>query len=163
MSAVVFEGFDDITKDDILKAIEEYDELEKKGELNKNRSSRDYLLIYNGKEYPPVYIVDIAYGLRNNALTLDSKSYYSRGNHQKSAQWCLEKNGFALYEDKKYKNYLEKKFNKGSTVQSYYSGLKHKLKVCQKLESLKDKSIIKIIEMMKNKEIDEEEYREIHK
>jgi len=80
MNAVVFEGFDDITKDDILKAIEKYDELEKKGELNTNRVSTDYKLIYNGKEYPPKYIMGIAYEIKYGA---EPDKYGSTGSDKK--------------------------------------------------------------------------------
>ena len=39
--------FSDITRDDIKKAFEKYDELKETNQLNNNRSAKDYLLFYN--------------------------------------------------------------------------------------------------------------------
>ena len=52
--------FSDITRDDIKKAFEKYDELKETNQLNNNRSAKDYLLFYNSKEYPHKYIVGIS-------------------------------------------------------------------------------------------------------
>jgi hypothetical protein len=93
--------FSDITRQDILNAFNEYDKLTEEGKLNNNGSARDYLLFWNSKEYPYKYIVGIAYGLKYNQKPLNNKYYNSTGNHKKSAEWCIKKNGFILYADKK--------------------------------------------------------------
>ncbi|MFA7070534.1 MAG: hypothetical protein WC144_06800, partial [Sulfurimonas sp.] len=72
--------FSDITRDDIVKAIAKYNGLEENGQLSDNRKAKDYLLFYNSKDYPHKYIVGIAYGLKHNQETLDSKFYNSTGN-----------------------------------------------------------------------------------
>ena len=43
------------------------------------------------------------------------------GNHKASAQWCIEKNGFILYADKKFKDYLKTKYDNQTTINTYYS------------------------------------------
>ncbi|MGC8726194.1 MAG: hypothetical protein ACP5RS_06435 [Thermoplasmata archaeon] len=45
-----------ITKNDVLKAVNEID----KTGIPKNRNSRKYELEYNGKRYPPKYVISIA-------------------------------------------------------------------------------------------------------
>ena len=102
--------FSEITKEDILKAFKKYDELYAENMINKNRNAKEYILFWNSKEYPHKYIIGIAYGLKYNKEPLDNTFYNSMGNHKASAQWCIEKNGFILYADKKYKEYLQKKY-----------------------------------------------------
>lgn len=150
--------FSDITRDDIKKAFEKYDELKETNQLNNNRSAKDYLLFYNSKDYPHKYIVGIAYGLKHNQETLDSKFYNSTGNHKSSAQWCIEKNGFILYADKKFKDYLKTKYDNQTTINTYYSDLKKAIKIFQNIERLKDSNLNEIFEIMKNGNINYDEY-----
>ena len=150
--------FSDITRDDIKKAFEKYDELKETNQLNNNRSAKDYLLFYNSKEYPHKYIVGIAYGLKYNQETLDNTFYNSMGNHKASAQWCIEKNGFILYADKKFKDYLKTKYDNQTTINTYYSDLKKAIKIFQNIERLKDSNLNEIFEIMKNGNINYDEY-----
>ncbi|MDX4026795.1 hypothetical protein Q6A73_09285, partial [Aliarcobacter skirrowii] len=150
--------FSDITRDDIKKAFEKYDELKETNQLNNNRSAKDYLLFYNSKEYPHKYIVGIAYGLKYNQETLDNTFYNSTGNHKASAQWCIEKNGFILYADKKFKDYLKTKYANETTINTYYSDLKKAIKIFQNIERLKDSNLNEIFEIMKNGNINYDEY-----
>ena len=138
--------FSDITRDDIKKAFEKYDELKETNQLNNNRSAKDYLLFYNSKEYSHKYIVGIAYGLKYNQETLDNTFYNSMGNHKASAQWCIEKNGFILYADKKFKDYLKTKYDNQTTINTYYSDLKKAIKIFQNIERLKDSNLNEIFE-----------------
>ncbi len=150
--------FSDISREDILKAFLKYDELKESKQLNERRDAKDYLLFWNSKEYPHKYIVGIAYGLKYNQLTLDNTFYNSMGNHKGSAQWCIEKNGFILYEDKKYKDYLEQKYDNKTTINTYYSDLKKAIKIFQNIENLKEKNLNEIFEIMKSDNISFEEY-----
>ncbi|MDX9813107.1 MAG: AAA family ATPase [Sulfurimonadaceae bacterium] len=150
--------FSDITRDDIVKAIAKYNGLEENGQLSDNRKAKDYLLFYNSKDYPHKYIVGIAYGLKHNQETLDSKFYNSTGNHKSSAQWCMEKNGFILYAAKKFKDYLGTKYDNQTTINTYYSDLKKAIKIFQNIERLKGKNLNEIFEEMKSDSINYEEY-----
>jgi len=150
--------FSEITKEDILIAFEKYEELSNKNMINKNRNGKEYILFWNSKEYPHKYIVGIAYGLKYNQEPLDNTYYNSMGNHKSSAQWCLEKNGFILYADKKYKEYLQKKYNNQTTINTYYSDLKKAIKIFQNIEQLRDKDLNEILKIMKNGGIDFDDY-----
>ena len=151
-------NFNDITRDDIIKAFDEYDDMKANNRLNNNRSAKDYLLIHNSKEYPHKYIVGIAYGLKYKQEPLASTLYNSTGEHELSAKWCIENNGFILYEDKKYKEYLESKYNNKTTINTYYSDLKKAIKIFQNIEKLKNKDLNEIFEIMQNGNISFEEY-----
>ena len=150
--------FSEITREEIIKAFHKYNKLEENNELNKHRKAKDYILFWNSKEYPQKYIIGIAYALKYNQNTLDSSLYNATGNHSLSAQWCLEKNGFILYADKKYKNYLELKYDNKTTINTYYSDLKKAIKIFQNIENLKEKNLNEIFEIMQNSEISFEEY-----
>ena len=150
--------FIDITREDIIKAFHRYDELKENYELNNHRKPKDYILFWNSKEYPQKYIVGIAYGLKYNQEPLDSSKYNATGNHSLSAQWCLEKNGFVLYADKKYKNYLKQKYNNTTTINTYYSDLKKAIKIFQNIKRLQDKNLNELFEIMQKGEVSFEEY-----
>ncbi len=151
--------FSEITKEDIINAFKEYDKLEKENKLNPKRQAKDYLLFWNSKEYPHKYIVGIAYGLKYKQEPLDDTSLYnSTGNHQKSAQWCIENNGFVLYADTKYKEYLQKKYDNQTTINTYYSDLKKAIKIFQNIEELKEKNLNEILEAMQSDSITFEQY-----
>ena len=150
--------FSDITKDDIIKAFTKYDEMKLNNQLNNNRSAKDYLLFHNSKEYPHKYIIGIAYGIKHNQEHLDNKLYNSIGNNKASAQWCMEKNGFILYADKKYKDYLQIKYDNQTTINTYYSDLKKAIKIFQNIEQLRDKDLNEILKIMKNGKIDFDDY-----
>jgi len=151
-------NFDNITQEDILKAFDEYDNLNKNNKLETNRKWKDYILFYNSKEYPHKYIVGIAYGIRNKTTTLDSQQYYSTGNQKYSAEWCINKNGFDLYSDSKYKKYLESKYQNKNTVNTYYSDLKKAIKIFQNIPALKTKKLTSILTTMINGSIDYNTY-----
>ncbi|MCB9096314.1 MAG: AAA family ATPase [Arcobacter sp.] len=155
--------FSEITRDDIIKAFNKYDELQQNNELNTNRKAKDYLLFWNSKEYPHKYVVGIAYGLKYNQKPLDNTLYNSMGNHKGSAQWCVEKNGFILYLDKKYKEYLQKNYDNQTTINTYYSDLKKAIKIFQNIEKLKDKNLNDIFEIMQSGSINFEEYDKAQK
>jgi 5-methylcytosine-specific restriction protein B len=155
--------FSEITRDDIIKAFNKYDELQQNNELNTNRKAKDYLLFWNSKEYPHKYVVGIAYGLKYNQKPLDNTLYNSTGNHKASAQWCIEKNGFILYADKKYREYLQKKYDNQTTINTYYSDLKKAIKIFQNIERLKDKNLNDIFEIMQSGSINFEEYDKAQK
>ncbi len=155
--------FSEITREYILKAFNKYDELQQNNELNTNRKAKDYLLFWNSKEYPHKYIVGIAYGLKYNQKPLDNTLYNSTGNHKASAQWCIEKNGFILYADKKYREYLQKKYDNKTTINTYYSDLKKAIKIFQNIERLKDKNLDDIFEIMQSGSINFEEYDKAQK
>lgn len=155
--------FSEITREDILDAFNKYDELQQNNELNTNRKAKDYLLFWNSKEYPHKYIVGIAYGLKYNQKPLDNKLYYSSGNTKSSARLCIENNGFILYADKKYKEYLQKKYDNQTTINTYYSDLKKAIKIFQNIEKLKDKNLNDIFEIMQSDSISFEEYDKAQK
>ena len=150
--------FSEITREDIIKAFDRYDELKENNEINQHRQAKDYILFYNSKEYPQKYILGIAYGLKYGQNTLDSSLYNATGNHKAAAQWCLEKNGFVLYADKKYKKYLEEKYENQKTINTYYSDLKKAIKIFQNIQSLKDKNLNQIFEVMLSGNVSFEEY-----
>ena len=145
--------FSEITKEDILIAFEKYEELSNKNMINKNRNGKEYILFWNSKEYPHKYIVGIAYGLKYNQETLDNTFYNSMGNHKASAQWCIEKNGFILYADKKFKDYLKTKYDNQTTINTYYSDLKKAIKIFQNIERLKDSNLNEIFEILNKNSI----------
>lgn len=155
--------FSEIDSNDIIQAFERYDELKAKGELNNNRQAKDYLLFWNSKEYPHKYVVGIAYGLKYNQSFLDHSLYNSTGNHKASAQWCIEKNGFILYADKKYKEYLQKKYDNQTTINTYYSDLKKAIKIFQNIEKFKNKNLNEIFEVMQSGIVSFEEYDKAQK
>ncbi len=146
--------FENITRDDILKAITEYDKIKNSGNLNPKRKQIDYILFHNSKEYPHKYIIGIAYGLKNNTDILDSKLYQSTGNIKASASWCLKENGFELYADGKYKKYLENKYQNENTINTYYNDLKKGIKIFQNISSLKTEKLSILIQSMLNQDID---------
>lgn len=150
--------FSEITREDIISAFKKYDELAEKNELNSHRQAKDYLLFWKSKEYPHKYVVGIAYGLKYNEEPLDNSLYNSTGNHKGSAQWCIERNGFVLYADKKYKEYLQKKYDNLTTINTYYSDLKKAIKIFQNIKGLHDKNLNDIFLIMKSGEISFEEY-----
>jgi len=150
--------FSDITRDDILKAFIKYDEMKINNQLNNHRQAKDYLLFWNSQEYPHKYIVGIAYSLKYNQEPLDNTYYNSTGHHKRSAQWCIEKNGFILYADKKYKEYLQKKYDNQKTIDTYYSDLKKAIKIFQNIEKLKNKDLNEIFKSMSNSDVSFEEY-----
>jgi len=150
--------FSEIKREDIVRAFKEYDKLKETKKFNTHRQSRDYILFYDSKEYPPKYIVGIAYGIKYGQNTLDGSLYQATGNHKSSAQWCLEKNGFVLFADSKYKQYLKEKYSNQLTVNTYYADLKKAIKIFQKIERLKDKNLNQILEVMLNGSISFEEY-----
>lgn len=150
--------FSEISRDDILTALKKYDDLESNNLLNKNRKAKEYLLFWNSKEYPHKYIVGIAYGQKYNEEPLDNSYYNSMGNHKGSAQWCIEKNGFVLYADKKYKEYLQKKYDNQTTINTYYSDLKKAIKIFQNISKLKNKNLNEIFDVMKDGSITFDEY-----
>jgi len=150
--------FSEITRDDIIKAFNRYDELKANNEINQYKQAKDYILFWNSKEYPQKYIVGIAYGLRYRQNTLDSSLYNATGNHKAAAQSCLERNGFILYADKKYKKYLEEKHDNQTTINTYYSDLKKAVKIFQNIERLKDKNLNQIFEVMLSGNVGFEEY-----
>ena len=160
---------ENITRDDILKAVEKYNQLEKENRLNWHRSWQKYILFYNSKEYPHKYIVGIAYALKyskngidnlldKDKISLKNDVYNSTGNHKKSASWCIEKNGFELFNDEKYKKYLEKKYDNKNTINTYYSDLKKAIKIVQAIPKYQNEKLTKILEDIKNKKIPKEEY-----
>lgn len=155
MSQIDFSG---ITREDIISAFKKYDELAKNNELNSHRKAKEYLLFWNSKEYPHKYIVGIAYGIKNNQDPLDNSLYNSTGNHKGSAQWCIKRNGFVLYADKKYKEYLQKKYDNQTTVNTYYSDLKKAIKIFQNVEGLEDKNLNDIFSIMETGKINFEKY-----
>ena len=150
--------FSDISREDIVKALEKYDELKEKGKLNNNRQVKDYLLFWNSKEYPHKYVVGIAYGLKYSQGFLDHSLYNSTGNHKASAQWCIEKNEFILYADKKYKEYLQNKYDNQTTINTYYSDLKKAIKIFQNIEKFKNKNLNEIFEEMQKGTASFQEY-----
>ena len=150
--------FSEITKEDILIAFEKYEELSNKNMINKNRNGKEYILFWNSKEYPHKYIIGIAYGLKYNKEPLDNTFYNSMGNHKASAQWCIEKNGFILYADKKYKEYLQKKYNNQITINTYYSDLKKAIKIFQNIKQFKNLNLNEILVIMKNGKINFDDY-----
>jgi len=124
-------------------------------------------LFYNSKEYPHKYIVGIAYALKYNnidnlldkdKISLKNDVYHSTGNHKKSASWCMEKNGFKLFDDERYKKYLEEKFANKNTINTYYNDLKKAIKIVQAIPRYKNERLSKILEDIKNKKISKEEY-----
>ncbi len=162
-------SFENITRDDILKAIEKYNQLEKENRLNWHRSWQKYILFYNSKEYPHKYIVGIAYALKyskngidnlldKDKISLKNDLYNSTGNHKKSASWCIEKNGFELFNDEKYKKYLEKTYDNKNTINTYYNDLKKAIKIVQAIPKYQNEKLTKILEDIKNKKISKEEY-----
>ncbi|WP_188109493.1 AAA family ATPase [Sulfurimonas indica] len=155
--------FSEISREDIIKAFHKYDELKANNQINPHRQAKDYILFWNSKEYPQKYIVGIAYGLKYGQDILDSSLYNATGNHKAAAQWCLERNGFVLYADKKYKKYLEGKYDNQTTINTYYSDLKKAIKIFQNIEKLKEKNLNEIFESMKNGEISFEEYDKAQK
>ncbi len=66
----------ELTREDILKAIEKYKELDKKDELNPRRVSKDYNLVFENKQFPPKYIVAIACDIKNNIEPISYKYQY---------------------------------------------------------------------------------------
>ncbi len=150
--------FSKISREDIIKAFNKYDELKEKGKLNNRRVPADYLVFWNSKAYPQKYIIGIAYGLKYNQDTLEGSFYHATGNNNLSARWCYEKNGFILYADKKYKDYLEEKYDNQTTINTYYSDLKKAVKIYQNIESLKDKNLNQIFEVMLSGSVSFEEY-----
>ena len=155
--------FSEITREDIIKAFDRYDELKANNEINQHRQAKDYILFWNSKEYPQKYIVGIAYGLKYGQNTLDSSLYNATGNHKATAQWCLERNGFVLYADKKYKKYLEEKYENQTTINTYYSDLKKAIKIFQNIERLKNKNLNQIFEVMLSGNVSFEEYDKAQK
>ena len=152
--------FSEINREDIIKAFDKYDELKANNEINKRREAKDYILFWNSKEYPQKYIVGIAYGLKYGQNTLDSSLYNATGKHKAAAQWCLERNGFVLYADKKY---LEEKYDNQKTINTYYSDLKKAVKIFQNIERLKDKNLNQIFEVMLSGDVSFEEYDKAQK
>lgn len=150
--------FSEITKDDIIKAFSEYNRLEKEGQINPMREAKSYLLFYSSKEYSHKYIVGIAYGLKYDKVILDGNLYQSTGSGKNSAGWCMEKNGFILYADKKFKDYLEKNYTNQNTINTYHADLKKAIKICQNIGRLKDKNLNEIMEILRNGDISFEEY-----
>ncbi|WP_375722925.1 DUF4357 domain-containing protein [Arcobacter sp. KX21116] len=150
--------FSEISREDIINAFNRYDELKIKNELNTKRKAKEYLLFHNSKEYPHKYIVGIAYGLKYNQELLDNNLYNSTGNHKASAQWCVERNGFLLYADKKYKKYLQKKYDNQTTINTYYSDLKKAVKIFQNIRGIEDKNLHEVFEIMQNGSVNFEEY-----
>lgn len=155
--------FSEINREDIIKAFDKYDDLKAKKEINTHRQAKDYILFWNSKEYPQKYIVGIAYGLKYGQDILDSSLYNATGNHKAAAQWCLERNGFVLYADKKYKKYLEEKYDNKTTINTYYSDLKKAIKIFQNIESLKEKNLNEIFEIMQSGDITFSEYDKAQK
>jgi len=156
-------NFSDISREDILKAFQKYDELAAKKELNPNRGKKDYILFWASKEYPHKYIVGIAYGIKYNQETLDYTLYNSTGSHNASAQWCIEKNGFELYADTKFKQYLEKTYTNQITINTYYSDLKKAIRIFQNIEELKDKKLSEIFQYVLDEKLKFEIYDKAQK
>lgn len=155
--------FSDINREDIIKAFDRYDALKANNEINTHRQAKDYILFWHSKEYPQKYIVGIACGLKSGQDTLDSSLYNATGNHKAAAQWCLERNGFVLYADKKYKKYLEEKYDNQTTINTYYSDLKKVVKIFQNIERLKDKNLNQIFEVMLSGDVSFKEYDKAQK
>jgi 5-methylcytosine-specific restriction protein B len=151
-------NFAEIDRENIIEAFNKYDELKLNNEVNHNRKAKEYILFWNSKEYPHKYIVGIAYGIKNNQAPLDNTLYNSTGNHKGSAEWCLKQNGFVLYADKRYREYLQNKYDNQTTINTYYSDLKKAIKIFQNIDKLKDKNLNEIFEIMRNGNVSFEEY-----
>jgi 5-methylcytosine-specific restriction protein B len=152
-------NFDDITRDDIINAIAEYDKLKDANKLKTDRGWRDFILFYNSKEYPHKYIVGIAYGLKHNKEPLVSSKYRSTTGSP-SAQICVEDNGFELFNDKDYKEYLQKNHDNKNTRDTYYSDLKRDIKILQQIDDLKEKKLSEIFDAVTKGEITEEQFNQ---
>ena len=147
----------DINQEDIIKAFNKFDELKERNKINPHMDAKDYILFWNSKEYPQKYIISIAYELKNKEK-LDHSLFKATGNHKGAAQWCLERNGFILYADKKYKSYLEENYSNKTTINTYYLDLKKAVKIFQNIERLQDKNLNQIFEVMLNGDISFAEY-----
>ncbi|WP_275944505.1 McrB family protein [Nitrosophilus alvini] len=156
--------FSDITREDIIKAMNEYKKIKNTPHYNWHRESVSYSLIYNGEEFPHKYLVGIAYSLKYKLpKILESNLYNSTGDHKKSAQWCIEKNGFDLFEDKKFKDFLEKNYNNKQKRDTYFNGLKKGIKIIQKIPEFKDKKINEILKAIIDKKIEFKKFEEAQK
>lgn len=150
--------FTDIKRDDIFKAMEKYNQLEKDQELEVSRAARKYTLFWESYEYPHKYIVGIAYGIHRNQAILESSSYHATGNDKKSAEWCLNRLGFELFADAKFKQYLEQNYPNETTKNTYYNDLRKAIKILQKIDLLKDRKLSEIFEHVLNSKMNFEEY-----
>jgi len=151
-----------ITRDDIINAIAEYDKLKDANKLKTDRGWKNFILFYDSKEYPHKYIAGIAYGLKynHNKEPLASKSYQSTGNSSACAQKCVEDNGFELFNDKDYKEYLQKNHDNKNTRDTYYSDLKRDIKILQQIDDLKEKKLSEIFDAVTKGEITEEQFNQ---
>jgi 5-methylcytosine-specific restriction protein B len=111
---------ENITKEHLLKAIEEID---KEG-IRKGRQSSTYDLIYNGKPYPPKLVLSIANKFPNGE-ELDHNSFWGGQDTPsfkklESMGFAIEKKSKATDRKKEFTSYLEKKGVKGSNQLSSY-------------------------------------------
>lgn len=150
--------FSKITREDLLNAMVKYDEMKNSGEFNSKRQAKDYILFWNSKEYSHKYLVGIAYGLKYGKDSLDGSLYPSTGNSKISAQRCIEDNGFILYADSKFKQYLQDNYDNENTINTYYSDLKKAIKIFQNIEGMDDKNLNDILVIMKRGDVNLQEY-----
>jgi len=158
-----------LTKEDIIKAIEKYEELKKEGKLNFHREAVNYRLIYNSKEYPHKYIVGIAYALkypddeRIKEHVLNSDYYDSVCNRKYCANWILENLGFELFKEKKFRECLENEGYVQSTINTYVADLKKVIKILQAIPKYSNKRLSELLQIIVKKKISFDEYNKAQK
>jgi hypothetical protein len=87
-------NLNELIREDIIKAIKKYKELDEENKLNPRRKSRDYNLIFEDKKFPPKYIVTIACDIKNH---IEPPSYIYQYNFDApKAQQILKKLGFKI-------------------------------------------------------------------
>jgi len=82
---------EELTKEDILKGIEKYQELKSNNKLNKSRETMKFALKYEGNIYPTLYVMDLSYHIKNNSDSFLAQIYGARESRK-----ILKKLGFDI-------------------------------------------------------------------
>jgi len=82
---------EELTKEDILKGIEKYQELKSNNKLNKSREAMKFALKYEGNIYPTLYVMDLSYHIKNNSDSFLAQIYGARESRK-----ILKKLGFDI-------------------------------------------------------------------
>ena len=133
-----------LNRDDILKALEIYDE----DNIIEKREPKKYFFLYKGKEYFPKVLVELAYKIKYNKNWKNSDGTKAKN--------ILERNGFDLYYYGLFKQCLKEKYNNEKTIRTYLADLKKAIKALQTLSEFENEKIINLIIRLANKKISKE-------
>jgi len=84
---------ENFTREEIIKAIEKYQELKAQNKLNKSREAMKFALRYKENSYPTLYILDLACHLQRNSKNFDT---YCTDYGTRKSRKILEKLGFEI-------------------------------------------------------------------